>query len=270
MELDVQRDAEGSYDDGDDLDDCLAGWGDGGVSESRCEVDETITDALSSALDKGNDVTHGNDNGSGSSDKSRRCMFETLTSDPLQNGIESIEVAHSAVDEDGQRYEGMRGILQGPVENGNENVVSVNTPCDEEETPASAHGDYAVEEAEVRHGGYDVDGGRHEEMRGILTNVYGACKDNQDGLKCYTPDPCMVARHGPYVPCAEVPCKAIFLGRPCKMEMMLPTEGTIYKEHQCKRCNNFYHSMCVGEPPHFLVCIISRCYHHCPSAPLPS
>ena len=105
-EHDVKQDAEGSHDDGDDLDDCLPGWGDGGDFESRCELDETMTDARACALDKGNDVTHGNDNGNVSSDKTRRCMFETLTSDPLHNGIESVDnVAHSAVNEDGQRDE---------------------------------------------------------------------------------------------------------------------------------------------------------------------
>ncbi len=36
-------------------------------------------------------------------------------------------------------------------------------------------------------------------------------------LKSFTPDPSMVVRHTAYIPCEDVPCKAIFLGESCMM-----------------------------------------------------
>ncbi len=44
----------------------------------------------------------------------------------------------------------MRGILHGLVENVNEHVVSVDTSCDEEETPAISHEDHVFEEVDGR------------------------------------------------------------------------------------------------------------------------
>ena len=104
------------------------GWG---VSESQCEEDETTTYALSRPLDKENDVAYGNGKTHVSSEEKGRCMFETLAAGPLHIVVEGIDDENSAVDEDGQRDEGMRGILHGPVENGIENPVSVDTPCNE-------------------------------------------------------------------------------------------------------------------------------------------
>ena len=68
-----------------------------------------------------------------------------------------------------------------------------------------------------------------------------------ESLKKFTPDDSMVVRHGPYVRCKEVPCKTVYMGEKCIVRKLVPTEGTIYKGHQCKKCNHFYHSICVGE-----------------------
>ena len=66
-------------------------------------------------------------------------------------------------------------------------------------------------------------------------------------LRAFSPNPGMVARHGPYIPCKEVPCKAIFMSKVCKVGMLLPTDGMIYKGHQCHGCDHFYHTICLGE-----------------------
>jgi hypothetical protein len=71
-----------------------------------------------------------------------------------------------------------------------------------------------------------------EGMMGIMRSVYNDDTERRGILKSFAPDPSMVYQHGAYIPCKEVPCKAVFLGQPCHVGMMLPTGGTIYKGHQ--------------------------------------
>ena len=60
--------------------------------------------------------------------------------------------------------------------------------------------------------------------------------------------PEMQARHGPYEPVVEAPCKGALLpGKRCIMGMMVPTAG-FFKGHQCHSCRHFFHSPCTGEP----------------------
>jgi len=101
----------------------------------------------------------------------------------------------------------------------------------------------------------DVEGVGEGDVRRVLSDDPGAGNDNADGLKYFTPCANMVALYGPYVRCREVPCKATFRGKRCLTTMLVPTEGTIYKGHQCKKCDRFYHSICTGAFPDSLVCI---------------
>ena len=150
-------------------------------------------------------------------------MAETLKHVPLHIAIEDTDALHVGGDEGGQRDEEMRRILHVAVENGNKDVVSDYTRGGEVKTTIGAHEDSAIEEDAGRPIGGAKDGGGDEETRGISHVVYGAGNDAQGGLKFYTPDLCMVARHGTPVHCEKVPCKALFLGIPGKMRMMLPT-----------------------------------------------
>ncbi len=93
----------------------------------------------------------------------------------------------------------------------------------------------------VDNGGEDGLADDGDEDRGLVDD------DGDKVLKPFTPDDSMVARLGPYIPCQEVPCKAIYQGKLCKVGMLLPSEGTWYKGHQCLKCKHFYHSICVGE-----------------------
>ena len=74
----------------------------------------------------------------------------------------------------------------------------------------------------------------------------GAIVGQMSVLKAYSLDDSMVARNVQYVLGNEVPCKAFFLRKRCKMGKLIPTEE-FYKGHECNKCHHFFHSVCVGE-----------------------
>ena len=78
----------------------------------------------------------------------------------------------------------------------------------------------------------------------------GAIVGQMDVLKAYSLDDSMVARNVQSVLDNEVPCKAFFLGKRCKMGKLIPTEG-FYKGHDYNKCHHFFHGICVGE---FFLC----------------
>ena len=106
-------------------------------------------------------------------------------------------------------------------------------------------GDLVVEEVVDAHGFVDGKVGDNGNA-----SRSGALVSQSDVLNAFALDDSMMARNVQYVLGNEVPCKALFLGKKCKMGKLIPTEG-FYKGHECKKCFHFFHTICVGE---FFLC----------------
>jgi hypothetical protein len=175
-------------------------------------------------------------------------VIDQVLVDDVPVGVFPVTIV--AVDDGPVCCSDVEGGVEGGVGEGNNKTVEVlvdDGPVGVVPLPMVVVGDGPVCCSDVEGVGEGV----------VLRDDHGAGMDNANGLKYFTPSANMVALYGSYVRYCEVPCKATFLGKRCLTGILVPNEGTIYKGHQCKKCDHFNHSICTGAFPDSLVFIVN-------------